>query len=263
MNYIFLSAHFDDAIGSCGETISALVRQGCAVEVHTIFGGRSRPPYSAFAQSLHREWGCFEGDPVAVRQREDADACSVLGCTSVPWDLPEAIYRRANDGAFLYPDMDALFGRIADADSGLASRISCSLWTKLKAEPETWVVFAPLGIGCHADHVILTDAGMRLCSFGQKVLFYRDFYYEQPTVPQAQMQRNAERYSFSEKDVDRLLRAFACYSTQIPMLFDNWAGAVTYLRNRVGECRVDEGYAATYWDKGSLTALGERLRAQR
>lgn len=247
MNCIFLSAHFDDVIGSCGETISALVRQGHAVEVHTIFGGRSRPPYSAFAQSLHREWGCLDGDPVAVRRREDADACSVLGCTSVPWDILEGIYRRTDDGTCLYPDLDALFGRVADGDSGLAGRISRTLWAKLGAGPEEWVVFAPMGMGCHVDHVILTEAGIQLCGFGQKVLFYRDFYYEQPAAPHPPMQRTAERYPFSGEDVDRLLRAFASYITQIPMLFGNGEGAVTYLRNRVGECGVDERYAATYW----------------
>lgn len=43
--HVFLSPHFDDAVGSGGGTIGRLVSAGHAVRVLTTFGGAEREPF--------------------------------------------------------------------------------------------------------------------------------------------------------------------------------------------------------------------------
>src|SRR5262249_48498995 len=92
MTYVFLSPHYDDAIGSCGGTIARMVGRAPRVVTGTRFGGDAPAPSSDFASLLHRRWR-LEADPVGARRREDIAASGVLGCRAEWLPLPDAIYR--------------------------------------------------------------------------------------------------------------------------------------------------------------------------
>src|SRR5579863_754671 len=157
MPHVFLSPHFDDAVGSCGGAISRLCRAGDDVVVHTIFAGRPSPPYSVLATRLHAEWRA--GDfPVDVRRAEDARACRVLGCRAEHSDWLDAIYRRrttagsagpaspartrrrppssqqASPDGWLYPDHAALFGPVAARDRRLPAQIARQVLASIETE---------------------------------------------------------------------------------------------------------------------------------
>src|SRR5579864_3493494 len=140
MPHVFLSPHFDDAVGSCGGVISRLCRAGEEVIVHTIFAGRASPPYSVLATRLHAEWRA--GDfPVDVRRAEDARACRVLGCRAEYSDWLDAIYRRHITAGsarppdeWLYPDHAALFGPVAARERRLPAQIARQVLASIETE---------------------------------------------------------------------------------------------------------------------------------
>lgn len=170
-DHIFLSAHLDDAVYSCGALIHAQARSGEQVIVITAFAGD--PPagaLSGFAQELHQRWGAGQG-AVEERRQEDSAACTVLGARPVHLHLPEAVYRKGADGAWLYPDEAAIFGPPAAGDKPAALALSVSL---AKACPPEVEVYAPLGIGGHVDHRLLRRAAERL---GRPLCFYGDQPY--------------------------------------------------------------------------------------
>jgi GlcNAc-PI de-N-acetylase len=140
MIHVFLSPHFDDAVGSCGGTINRLSRAGEDVVVHTIFAGTPSPPYSALAGRLHAEWRSGDS-PVAVRRAEDARACRVLGCRAEYSDWLDAIYRRRTTALqqalpddWLYPQHAALFGVVAGRDCGLPAQIARQVLASIQAQ---------------------------------------------------------------------------------------------------------------------------------
>ncbi|HEV2493698.1 MAG TPA: PIG-L family deacetylase [Terriglobia bacterium] len=272
MTHVFLSPHFDDAIGSCGGTISRLCRASDHVTVHTIFAGHASPPYSALATRLHAEW-CSGDSPVAVRRLEDARACRVLGCRARYSDWLDAIYRRptatnsalpvrarrpllAPDHAppddWLYPDHAALFGVVAARDRSLPARIARQLLASIQARNARHLAdtrfYTPLGVGHHVDHVLAFLAGRELQARGADVRFYQDFFYTDWNCPHlAELRRRAHVALFSAADFARKLRAFQCYRSQIPTLFGSAARAASYFAEANRQASRGSAYCEIFW----------------
>jgi len=227
MAYVFLSPHFDDAVGSCGGTIARLAARSEDVGILTIFGGEGEEPFSPFAQTLHRLWG-IAGAPVSGRRREDAEASAVLGCRSEWLDYAEAIYRKDADGAALYARNEDLFGEIRTADEGLAETIGEELKRRLAPGG---VVFAPAGFGNHVDHRIARAAGEHLRRAGLRLCFYREFFYEDEGAAAYSGLRRIEA-PFGARAFEAKCAAFARYCSQTPVLFGS-------------EARMREAFRAT------------------
>ncbi len=158
LQHLFLSPHFDDAIGSCGGTIGRLVSLGYHVRILTAFGGDERQPFSMPAAVLHAEWKLEQ--PVRQRRLEDVSACRVLGCERSFLDFPDAIYRQNAHGNHLYPTFESLRGPISPEDSSLAERLVAAVKGQLGQEDT--VVYCPLGIGAHVDHALVRNCGRRI-----------------------------------------------------------------------------------------------------
>jgi LmbE family N-acetylglucosaminyl deacetylase len=245
VKHIFISPHFDDAIGSCGAAISRLRRCEEAVIVYTVFAGASSPPFSDLAVELHAQWGCGDS-PVPARAEEDAWACRALDCIQQLGDVPEALYRKSGQGTFLYPDEGALFGPSAPEDADLHLRISQDLAREfLKADV---CFYAPLGAGRHVDHVITFRAGLEWLQQGYPISFYRDFYYADCDCPHlAEREFQISPQPSSALDLERKLRAFSCYKSQIPMLFKDSARALAYFERREQESQNQKPFEETFW----------------
>src|SRR5437764_2009359 len=98
MHHLFLSPHLDDAVLSCGGTIADLVAGGEDVSALTFFAGQGVPPFAPLATELHACWGS-PPDVVKLRRAEDVAALARLGASALHEDVPDAIYRRDQDGS--------------------------------------------------------------------------------------------------------------------------------------------------------------------
>ena len=223
--HVFLSPHFDDAVGSCGGTIGRLVSIGHAVRILTTFGGVEREPFSVPAQVLHDEWKLER--PVGHRRLEDASACLILGCERSFCEFPDAIYRQAADGQHLYPTFESLRGPIAPEDSALAEQLAEQV--KRYLADQNTVVYCPLAIGAHVDHVVVKECGHLLKTHGAAVVFYRDFYYDQQWIGEGEdLLMTCVSVTLTRDEIGKKLAAFSEYKSQISDLFGTQASMTSY-----------------------------------
>ncbi len=248
MNHVFVSPHLDDAVFSCGATINHLKEQGNGVTLVNLFSGLARPPYSPVAQTLHETWGS-PTDPVALRRREDETATGVLGIGSLIEDIPEAIYRKDQDGHWLYGQDRAMYGDVLDEDSWLVPYFVDRLKALLDLRDHH--IYAPLAIGGHVDHCLAFEIGLRLTALGLTVLFYEDFPHAmRPDRYGKRIDSLSEwevtRWRLDRHHVESKIEAMARYVSQVIAIFGD--------RDRMARSVVDLAQEAA----GRLGAYAER-----
>lgn len=255
LRHLFLSPHFDDAVGSCGGTIARLLAVGDEVRIVTLFGGVETEPFSLPARILHEEWNLDE--PVRQRRLEDASACVVLGCESSYLEFPDAIYRRDSTGRHLYPTFDSLRGDLARADDRLAESVAAALQDDLSAET---VVYCPMAIGAHVDHVVARDCGRILETWRYTVVYYRDFYYDRESNDAVAGTPGQDIVVLlTPHERDRKFAAFSEYKSQLRELFGGPEGAQSYFA-AMGTSEMM--LLPRQETSGSIDALRSTLRAQ-
>ncbi|ROP99962.1 LmbE family N-acetylglucosaminyl deacetylase [Stella humosa] len=220
--HLFLSPHFDDAVGSCGGLIARLAARGRSVRVLTVFGGLPGGTLSPLARRIHERWGAGP-QPVEERRREDARACAMLSCRSAWLDIPDALYRRDDGGASLYGGSEMIGGRPAPGDDRLADLIVPAVLAGLGGKPAT--VYLPYGLGGHVDHVLCRGLAAPLMAAGLAVILYRDFYYAQGRRCFVGPYR---RRRLAPPELAGKIAAFSEYRSQIPILFGDDAGMRRY-----------------------------------
>jgi LmbE family N-acetylglucosaminyl deacetylase len=177
--HIFLSPHFDDAVYSCGGTLAVQVSNALHPLVITIFGGL--PPQglelSPFAFQIQKEMGAGNKDAaslVEMRRQEDAKALDYLHADYLWLDYQDAIYR--GNPAYYTGDHALIRGEVHPLDMWIDKQLSQDLLALHQRLPDA-VWYAPLGVGRHVDHQIVTSVADRLVQQGAKVRFYEDFPY--------------------------------------------------------------------------------------
>jgi LmbE family N-acetylglucosaminyl deacetylase len=228
LRHLFLSPHFDDAVGSCGGTIARLVSLGHSVRILTAFGGIESEPFSMPARVLHAEWKLEQ--PVRDRRLEDASACRILGCEASFLDFPDAIYRHTDKGRHLYPTFESLRGSPSSEDSTLPVRLAERVRGYLS--DENTVVYCPLAIGAHVDHVIVRDCGRIISTRHSRVLFYRDFYYDRQSNGETEASdMTGVNVTLTLAEGRAKLAAFSEYKSQISDLFTTPSAMKSYFDN--------------------------------
>ena len=171
---IYLAPHLDDAALSCGGQIARLTRAGQRVLIVTVMAGD--PPTDTendYIRSLHARWE-LERDATAQRRAEDIVACAHLGADHLHWPIADCIYRLdPATGQPLYVSDDDIFGDVHPAEQPLVAEIAGLLRTL----PAAGQVYAPLTIGHHVDHLLVTEAAQ--LAFGDDLRFYEDYPYAQ------------------------------------------------------------------------------------
>jgi LmbE family N-acetylglucosaminyl deacetylase len=184
--WLFLSAHLDDAVLSCGALMAEFAPRR-PVTVATLFTAATPPPHTRAARSFLRQ--CAVTDSAALfadRRAEDRDV--VLGGEHVHLHEVDALFRRrAVPGpvaqlAGLLPELvhryptfryDIAKGRVSRGDRALLGQLRdrvAGLVTRTGAE----LVFCPVGVGRHVDHLITRAVGTVA---GDRVVYYSDFPY--------------------------------------------------------------------------------------
>ena len=168
-----LSPHLDDSVLSCGALMADAHRLGVDVLVVTVFNGRPVPPLSAPASRFHARCGHPDNNAMDEREIEDDRALGIVGARTERLYLPEALYRKDLDGTPLYDSDSAIFREHVPASSDERSTVERRITQRVDAvDPD--LVLAPLGIGGHVDHLLVSAAAQRL---NRHVLHYEDVPY--------------------------------------------------------------------------------------
>ena len=235
---LFLSAHLDDAVLSCGALIEALAHR-CPVTVATVFTEAGAPPHTRAARSFLRACGVADASSLyADRQDEDRAVLDALGVRHVhlgvvdalfrPRDLSSRALRRAGrwvpELVHRYPTyrFDIAKGRVSRGDLGLIAQLTARV-CDLLAETGAEVTFAPLGVGRHVDHLITRALAVESDESDESddaVVFYSDFPYDMSApVDQGFVERpSLEPWTWDEA-IGRKARLIRGYRTQAAALF--------------------------------------------
>jgi LmbE family N-acetylglucosaminyl deacetylase len=225
---LFVSPHLDDAVLSCGALMAALGGR-CVVTVATVFTGSAPPPHTRAARAFLRQCGAGDARSLfAERQAEDARVVSSLGFDHEHLGLPDALFRlrRGAGGPWRhvpelvhrYPTFrfDIAKGRVGRGDRYLVDQVADET-EKLAISIGAGVIFFPLGVGRHVDHLITRSVGER---FGDRVVYYSDFPYN---VVHGVDRRFVERHALSRRELavatPRKQALIRGYATQADALF--------------------------------------------
>jgi LmbE family N-acetylglucosaminyl deacetylase len=223
--HVFLSPHFDDAVLSVGGFIHQLTARGNRVWVFTVFAGKPWPVYSELAVQLHKCWG-NPSDVVALRTAEDEQALACLGAEGKRLSLLDCVYRGRTPTDWYYNTKAALYGELHPGDLNLAPAICSAIAKELPASSSTACVYAPLAIGNHVDHQLVSLAATELMRQGYPVAFYEDFPYlvdcgrdiaGYPLVVSEQLV--PDQVALAPQDLAKRIAAVACYRSQLAALF--------------------------------------------
>jgi LmbE family N-acetylglucosaminyl deacetylase len=161
---VIFSPHLDDAVLSIGGLIGRLVDRGREVEVWTCY--TDGPPLDAIPPA-RRVFGDY-----TTRRAEDARALAVLGAGRRWLDLPERIWREPPlaklTHIFHTPADETGFARLRAVREAIAEALAAGA-----------LVYAPLGVGHHHDHVEVALAALqelRMRGAPDRIRFYEDAY---------------------------------------------------------------------------------------
>jgi LmbE family N-acetylglucosaminyl deacetylase len=120
-----------------------------------------------------------------------------------------------------------LRGPIAAEDSLLAEQLAAQV--KGYLSDKNTVVYCPLAIGAHVDHVVVRECGHLLKTHGAAVVFYRDFYYDQQLIGEAaDLPMICVSVTLTRDESGKKLAAFSEYKSQIADLFGTQAAMTAY-----------------------------------
>lgn len=255
---IYLSPHLDDAALSCGGQIARFARNGKRVLVVTVCAGD--PPlhaiHSPFVIELHSRWAVR--DAVAARRAEDWRALRVLRADGLYLNLPDCIYRLdPRTGQPLYPNREAIFGNLAEQE---AFRID-QLARELERLEPLWgaVVYVPLGAGHHVDHQLVRLAAERWGAPGGQLVYYEDYPYAETPAELDRALAGSRLIPvvirLSRQDIERKIRAVACYKSQLSTFFANRA-EISHRLMAFARSKTDRpGLAEQVWADPARIAL--------
>lgn len=222
MNAVLLSPHLDDAIMCAGGWAAATASETFSVAVTTVFAGI--PPadvLSPAARGFHQDCG-LNNNAVHERRAEDVAAAALVGAKTCWLEIPDAIYRLADD-APLYPTRDDLFGVPSPGENELCSTAAGLLAQEVPA-PD--VLLMPLSVGGHVDHVLTRRIGEAFAAAlpdGCVVGYYEELLYTAQQGRQAWDRVDTQGLSPMEiavagEALDRKLAAIMAYTSQVRML---------------------------------------------
>ncbi|MFI8520704.1 PIG-L deacetylase family protein [Streptomyces sp. NPDC085481] len=186
---LVLSPHPDDAVLSCGALLAAAVENRATVTVMTVFTEAAPPPYTLSARQYLRQTGAVDADELyAERRAEDAAVLERLGVTRFHAGFVDGLFRRRTDpgrwrrqAARMLPELALVYptyrwhlscGRVSPRDAETVYRVTDTV--RDLAPRGRGLLLAPLGIGGHADHVLVrTVAALS----GLPAVYYSDFPY--------------------------------------------------------------------------------------
>lgn len=239
--FIFFSPHYDDAVLSCGFLIDLLKKAKKDVVIVTIFTRGSGYPYTNQAIDFLARSGGF--NPYKLFNMRSIENKKALGYLKVKWldlDFIDAAFRKSKLLTYfskishlipfawyfyhIYPTPSKqFFGSFDWQDKKLYFKLKehfCELIPSSSADKV--LLLAPLGIGGHADHVIVRDA---VAALNHQVYYWEDFPYNTNPYLIKGLLSKLTKFSFSfQLNVtagSKKYNALHLYKSQMPVLFPN------------------------------------------
>lgn len=253
--HIFLSPHFDDVVYACGGTLAVQASNGLRPLVITIFGGLPAEDWQPgpFAQDMQRRMqasNLSSHDLVATRRKEDVRALGALSADYLWLDYLAAIYR--GSPPYYTSNEGIVGGEVHPADAWIDRQLAQDLLEVSERLPDA-VWYAPLGIGRHVDHQIVTSAADRLVRRGAKVQFYEDFPSVlrdgalEERIDELGVEMDPAYVEMSEM-LPLRLEAADCYATQTTLNFANQAAMHRSMEEYTHSIRpVQTVHLERYW----------------
>ncbi len=236
---LVFSPHLDDAVLSMGNHIAKLVATGKTICVVTMFtDGSDALTTNDIQLFLQRSGASSSTSLFETRRTEDGFALQALGVQKIAHEhLVDGLFRSYNHRLIgttqaVYPSFQRLFsGRVSPHDNKLTERIRQILLHHIKvfAKPTT-IIYGPLGIGGHVDHILVHQALMSVA--GHTRIFWEDIPYRaNPTALLARLAATRACHSLSstpnrnvEKYAKLKSKSLHYYSSQIAGLEDGGLG---------------------------------------
>ncbi len=229
---LVLSPHLDDAVLSCGGLLGWAGRRA-PVTVATLFTEASPPPYTLSARQYLKQTGAADAEELYAERR--AEDRRVLELLDVRWRhaaLVDGLFRRlprprpgAQRLARLLPEVAHVYptyrlhlarGRVSPYDAETLRAVGETV-DALLPERSGGLLLAPLGVGGHADHVLVRTAAERS---GRPVVYYSDFPYNQHAAADARFTGRHRLVARAwERGLDRKAELVRGYRTQADALF--------------------------------------------
>jgi N-acetylglucosaminylphosphatidylinositol deacetylase family protein len=224
MKIFYISPHYDDAVGSCGARMSREKMEN-EVSLITVFS-EVKKPFSEYANMLHAYWNL--NDPLSDRKNENINVCKFLGINNIMLGFLDSIYRTF-DNEYIYPTQESIFSKVSPLDFGLIENIKNEILHYITKED---LIFFPLGVGSHVDHVIVSEVGKLLKKENYKVSFYLDFYYT-GKLPEICELLNERKIRFDSNYTNEKINAVKLYKSQVQMLYGDESKIAEYYNNKL------------------------------
>lgn len=224
MRISFLGPHFDDCVLSCGELIDKYVKEGHDVQVITFFTGfPESTKLSEAAKQFHSN--CFLDDNAMIyRANEDVSALSVLGCKYKHLGFYECLYRKNDCGEYLYPNLKNIYHLEESESKNLFNNILKKVREIIE---ESDIIFAPMGLGNHADHLLLNNVVKEVQKLTNKKIFYYEevpyvcYYYKKRKKSNWGNNMSAILIAVSHENWIRKIDIIKFYRSQLHILWKN------------------------------------------
>lgn len=218
----FVSPHFDDAVLSAGSVISYLTPLTPVTVVNVFTQANNKRNTLSGVMALHRTGFRNQSDYYRERVKEDKMVMNKLGVKYINLGFEEALWRRIKKlgtykkfiGYFIpefisiYPTfkLHIIKGHISAHDISLIKLIQKKLSFIKKGD----VVFCPIAIGGHIDHLIVREACKDISA---RVILWEDYPY---SIKESSTEKNS--YIIKTFPAKKSLRnkLIAMYKTQFP-----------------------------------------------
>ncbi len=210
MKIVFISPHLDDAILSCGALIYIL-RKKAEIKIITIISkaGKNKLTKSAGAflkaSNYNNAENLFED-----RKKEDKNICNYL---KIEWKHMNFI-----DAAW----------RMSDNNQEIRMQEKIVMVLK-KMTQKTSLIFCPIGIGGHEDHLLVRKISDLLPE--RKIIYYADYpYLMKNLIPKEFIREKKLREFYFKKDLHVKEKLIKFYRSQIKVIYKR--GIMPILRER-------------------------------
>jgi len=221
---VFISPHQDDAILSCGELISQISGK-TDVTVVNVFTKAHEKPYTLSAkQFLKNSYSSDAETLYKERKAEDKKVLSNFSVSIIDLNFQDALFRKNKKSSFLgtlLPEVDHIYPTYRwHIVKGISKRDYAvdDLKKKLKIfTKKNTLIFAPVGIGNHADHLAVRKACEEICA-SESIVLYSDFPYNMRLQTIGAPFKNGEKYII-EPNMTKKTKLIKGYKTQLDGLF--------------------------------------------
>lgn len=175
-NSLILSPHLDDAMLSCGQHVLNS-KPDCSklTTIINVFSKLDVPAQTSFVKKQHTQLNVQPHVFQSLRMQEDADAWRDLPVILKNLNFIDGGYRTTTSNKPMYPTAKSLFANsIHTADETTVTNLTKVLLSVEKIDFDR--VYVPLGIGGHADHIIVRLAAEKIWQ-ANKITYYFDQPY--------------------------------------------------------------------------------------